>query len=100
MKDVCDGKSARLINDLGGFAFLHRFCTIEEQVAEFKKSEKTAGCAIGITGDWWDRLLELRKAGCDIFCLDVANGASTLVMEAIEKIKSMSYSEWYSEYVK
>ncbi len=86
MVDVCNGPVALKIRQYGGFAFLHRFCTIEEQVEQFKLSDRTAGCALGLV-DWMDRFKKLYVAGCRVFCIDVANGACETVKKIAKEIK-------------
>jgi IMP dehydrogenase len=85
MMDVCNGGVALKMSQLGGLGIIHRFLSIEDQVAEYLKAP-LSGCAIGVNGDSSDRLISLYHNGCRIFCIDVANGASTLVKEAIEEI--------------
>jgi IMP dehydrogenase/GMP reductase len=56
---------------------LHRFCDIETQVSIFNKIKDIsphAWCAIGLKEP--ARVEALRKAGCENFLLDVANGYS------------------------
>lgn len=76
MMDVCDGVFALKMRQLGGFGFIHRFQSIGNQVAEFYKSEKQGGCAIGLGDEGKERFDALYAAGCRYFCLDVANGAN------------------------
>lgn len=45
------------------------------------------GAAIGATGDFLERALELAKAGADALAIDTAHGHSVRVMEAIKKVK-------------
>jgi len=83
MKDVVSAKSAKIIMDAGAFAIHHRFCPVEEQVAAFKE-ESRAGCAIGLNDI--ERFGALHKEGCNIFCIDVANGANTNVTRFLNQI--------------
>ena len=46
-----------------------------------------AGAAIGATGDFLERAVELARAGVDVLGLDTAHGHSTRVMEAIRTVK-------------
>ncbi len=87
MKDVCDGNVAKEMNRLGGLGIIHRFLSIEDQVAEYNKCLDSA-CAIGINGDYFERFLGLYEAGCRLFCLDVANAGSIGVKQAAEKLES------------
>ena len=45
------------------------------------------GAAIGATGDFLDRAVELARANVDVLALDTAHGHSTRVMEAIRVVK-------------
>jgi IMP dehydrogenase len=45
------------------------------------------GAAVGATGDFLDRAIELADAKADILAIDSAHGHSTRVMEAIRQIK-------------
>lgn len=89
MKSVCNSTVAKIMAENGGFGIIHRFCSLEEQLEEYKSASNhynEVGCAIGINGDYYDRFTFLYDAGCRIFCLDVANGASARVKDAIESL--------------
>ena len=45
------------------------------------------GAAIGATGDYLDRAVELARANVDVLALDTAHGHSTRVIEAIRAVK-------------
>ena len=47
------------------------------------------GAAIGVTGDWQERLAALVEAGLDVAVIDTAHGHSTTVLKATEKAKSL-----------
>ena len=91
MKDVCDGKVALEMNRLGGLGIIHRFSSIEQQVKEFNIAGPNAFCAIGVNGDCIDRCNALQKAGCKLFCIDVANGASVLVEKILKTFTELSF---------
>src|SRR5712672_427568 len=46
------------------------------------------GAAIGATGDFLERALEMANAKVDVFAIDSAHGHSMLVVEAVKKVKS------------
>jgi IMP dehydrogenase len=46
------------------------------------------GAAIGATGDYVERAIELERCKVDVLAIDTAHGHSTRVMEAIRKIKT------------
>jgi IMP dehydrogenase len=83
MKDVCDWKVAKEIRRLGGIGILHRFCSIKEQLEEYRKVATECICAVGLND--FDRIDALYVEGCRYFCLDVANGANLKVKEALEE---------------
>ena len=83
MKDVCDAKVAKEIRRLGGIGVLHRFCSIEEQVHEYRSVADDCICAVGLNDI--PRVSALNLSGCEYFCLDVANGANVKVKESIEE---------------
>lgn len=85
MKDVCDGNLAKEIRRLGGLGLIHRFNSIPEQIEEYKKCPES-GCAIGINGDYLERFLELYKNGCRLFCVDIANGATSKLKSVIDNL--------------
>jgi IMP dehydrogenase len=98
MPDVCDGRMAGTLAVLRAMGIIHRFMSADNQVKEYEKASalatvtstlliKNIACAIGVTGDYLERLKKLYLAGCKLFCLDTANGANTQVEEAIISIR-------------
>lgn len=85
MKDVSDGHFCKKMMDYGAFGIIHRFSNIAEQVAQYRVAPG-AGCAIGINNDWFERFDALYNAGCSIFCLDIANGASINLEPVIKEL--------------
>jgi IMP dehydrogenase len=53
-----------------------------------KNGKLLVGASIGIVGDYMDRAKALIEAGCDILCIDVANGYNENVKNCIVNIKS------------
>ena len=54
-----------------------------------KDGRLLVGAAIGIVGDYLERATKLINAGCNILCIDVANGFNTKVANVIKEIKSL-----------
>jgi len=52
--------------------------------------ELLVGAAIGIVDDYYERAESLVKAGCNILCVDVANGFNKKVVEVIQKLKKLN----------
>jgi IMP dehydrogenase len=96
MDTVVSPASCEVLDKVGGFGILHRYCTIEESVTMFLDSvSRTTSqqrrvsnvmVAIGATGDYLERAEELYKAGCGLFCVDVAHGHHASVKLALEKL--------------
>lgn len=87
MVDVVNSDVAIKLGKLGGFAFLHRFCSIEDQIDEYltvSNNNIPCGCAIGISDEV--RFKHLYDYGCRYFVVDVANGANTNIKTFIESI--------------
>jgi len=94
MPDVCGTDMARALAQHGALGILHRFDSIEIQVAAFREaggksssSIAPVGAAVGVSGDYQARFRALYEAGCRIICLDTANGAHRQVSDAIGWIK-------------
>lgn len=64
-----------------------------QKKAEYPKATKDehgrlrVGAAIGATGDFLERAVELARANADVLGLDTAHGHSTRVMEAIKAVR-------------
>ena len=88
MDTVTGHKMALAMSRTGGLGVLHRYNTIEEQIAMFKKSDSKPAAAIGVTGDFVERAEALVEAGCKILCVDVAHGHHISVKKALHSLKS------------
>ena len=97
MPDVCSGQMAHRLAGVGCMGIIHRFQTIEQQVSEYTYTDtplrKMFACAIGVTGDYQERVRALYEQGCRIFCLDTANGANIMVKKAIQWIREFEYED-------
>jgi IMP dehydrogenase len=93
MDTVTETAMAHTMNKYGGLGIIHRYNTIDEQAklvrrcAHASKTENVAA-AIGVTGDFLDRAIELTKAGANILCVDVAHGHHAMMRYALEVLKN------------
>lgn len=92
MDTVTNSEVASIMRECGGTAVLHRYASIEDQKNEYLSipSEYSNGvfCALGVTGDWWERFQELYMAGCRYFCVDVAHGFHKQVGLAVARMST------------
>lgn len=91
MDTVTETSMVDAMNQAGGLGIIHRYNTIEQQVALVKDVPGAAflpvGAAIGATGDYFERAQALVEAGVCVICIDVAHGDHVVVREAMEKLK-------------
>ena len=94
MDTVMSPEVAAVLADSGAFGVLHRYCTIEESVNQFKKvldifktQTPNVMVAIGATGDYLERAQTLYEAGCRAFCVDVAHGHHVSVKNAVTQLR-------------
>jgi IMP dehydrogenase len=64
------------------------FYTNEKSACLDKHGRLCVGAAIGIVGDYLDRLDALVVSGVDLICVDVANGFNTNVIEVVCQIRA------------
>lgn len=95
MKDVCNGKVAKEMLNLGGLGIVHRFGSLQEQYQNcLHESGISSVYAIGINGDFKDRYRNLVEIGAKRFCIDVANSSSSYVKDAIKDLLEIKESQF------
>lgn len=90
MPDVCESDMAICLWNYGALGIIHRFMSKEEQLKSYKKvldSNADCGNSIGVNSDWQERYESLRELGCNVFCVDVANGFCSNVENVIKYLK-------------
>jgi len=94
MDTITGSKMAIKIRKLGGLGFLHRFCSIEDNISMYQRVRaESAEAVISIgTNEELNRFAALHEVGAKFFCVDVAHGHSKAVGELIGKIKSLDDS--------
>jgi len=91
MDTITETEMAIAMHKLGGVGILHRFVSIEEQVA-FVEKVKTAGAkilsaSIGVNTDFKERANALIKAGVNVMTIDIAHGHSSAMMDVMKWLK-------------
>jgi IMP dehydrogenase len=98
MDTVTESKMARSMAIAGGLGIIHRFCPIDKQVQMVQAVRShlyvmppdpvlSCGAAIGMSGDYYERAIELEKAGANLLCIDVAHGHHVMMIEALQKLR-------------
>lgn len=97
MDTVIGPVAAAVLDDMGGFAVLHRYCTVADSVKMYLstvekrqqqgKEKVNVMVAVGATGDYLERSSALYEAGCRAFCIDVAHGHHASVKAAIAEMR-------------
>ena len=91
MSTITESHMCNALRWIGGLGIIHRYNTIDFQakLLGFVGGDKNyKSAAIGVSGDYKERLSELCRIGLNIVCIDVAHGDHILVKNAIEMIKS------------
>lgn len=91
MDTITESDMAIAMNQLGAIGILHRFITIEQQVAEVTKLKNSGAtllsASIGVNDDFKDRAHALIKAGVNIVTIDIAHGHSIQMIETMKWLK-------------
>ncbi|MEO5668017.1 MAG: guanosine monophosphate reductase [Bdellovibrionota bacterium] len=89
MDTVTETAMANFIGSKGGSGVLHRFCSVEENVAMFKACNHTTFVSVGCSDKDLERVEALRAAGAQYFCVDVAHAHARYVGRMLKKIRDM-----------
>jgi IMP dehydrogenase len=89
MDTVTESEMANFMGSKGGMGALHRFCTIEENVAMFKQCRTSTFVSIGASERELQRVEALRDAGAQYFVIDVAHGHARYVGKTLKQMRDM-----------
>ena len=53
-----------------------------------EKGRLRVGAAVGVSGDFFERAIELERAGADVITIDTAHGYTSRVVESVRKLKT------------
>ena len=92
MDTVTGTDMAKTMWDFGGIGIIHRYNSIHDQCVLVKKSKndinRRVGAAVGVSGDFLDRAIELVKVGVDVLCVDVAHGHHAMMRHALQVLRN------------
>lgn len=89
MDTITESAMANFMSSKGGVGVLHRFMSIEENIAEFKKCTGIAFVSLGCTDAELERAKALSDAGANHFCIDVAHAHARYVGNTLKKLRAM-----------
>jgi IMP dehydrogenase len=93
MDTITEDAMADFIGGHGGMGVLHRFCTVEENLAMFQRCKLPVFCSVGTSEKEMERVEALRDAGAQYFCVDVAHGHAKYVGKMIKRMRQMLPNE-------
>ncbi|MBK8792805.1 MAG: guanosine monophosphate reductase [Holophaga sp.] len=93
MDTVTEDAMADFVGERGGIGVLHRFTSIEENVAMFKRCHYATFVSVGTAEAEMERVQALRDAGAQYFCVDVAHGHAKYVGKMIKRMRQMLPNE-------
>lgn len=89
MDTITEAPMANFMGGKGGIGVLHRFMSIEDNVAEFKRCQTQTFVSIGCSEKELERAEALRDAGAQYFCVDVAHAHAKYVGHTIKKLREL-----------
>ncbi len=87
MDSIMSPEMGEKIYEAGGIGVLHRYQSIEKQCKEAQATSGNVIAAVGVTGDYFERVSELVRHGVAGICIDVAHGHHDQVGRALEKLR-------------
>lgn len=85
MDTVTEVSMANTMAELGGLGIIHRYMSVEQQAAMV--STLTSAAAVGVSGDFKERVRSLKSAGIEIVCIDVAHGHHSMMESSLKYLK-------------
>lgn len=89
MDTITESTMANFMHEKGGIGVLHRFLSVEENIAEYKKCIGDVFVSIGCTEQELKRAEALRDAGALFFCVDVAHAHAKYVGKTLKNLRNL-----------
>ncbi|KTD11607.1 guanosine monophosphate reductase GuaC [Legionella gratiana] len=89
MDTITESAMANFMTSKGAMGALHRFMSVEENIAEFKKCSGIVFASVGCSTAELERAEALRDAGADYFCVDVAHAHAKYVGKTLKSLRQI-----------
>jgi IMP dehydrogenase len=89
MDTITESTMANFMSSKGAMGALHRFMSIEDNIADFKKCAGKVFVSVGCSDAELQRAEALRDAGADYFCVDVAHAHAKYVGKTLKNLRQM-----------
>ncbi len=89
MDTITEHRMANFIAERGGIGVLHRFMSIDRNVAEFRLCKGEVVVSIGCSSQDLQRVEALRDVGATKFCIDVAHAHAKYVGKTLKSMREM-----------
>lgn len=89
MDTITEHEMANFIAKKGGIGTLHRFMSIEENIAAFKKCSASTFVSVGCNERELERASALKDVGAEYFCLDVAHAHAKYVGTMLKRLREI-----------
>lgn len=89
MDTITESAMANFMQSKGGIGVLHRFLSIEDNIAEFKRCQGAVFVSVGCTQAELQRAEALRDAGATYFCVDVAHAHAKYVGKTLKSLRGL-----------
>jgi IMP dehydrogenase len=90
MDTITGSAMANFIGSKGGIGVLHRFMSIEENIAVFKACNNNTFVSVGCSEKELSRAEALRDAGAIYFCIDVAHAHAKYVGSMLKRLREIT----------
>lgn len=96
MSTITEAYMINALSNLNTLGIIHRYNTpqFQSKLVSFVQNEKFKSAAVGVSGDYKERLSMLVDEGLRFVCVDIAHGDHILMEKAIHYIKS-TYPELF-----
>ena len=89
MSTVTEAYMINALSNLETLGIIHRYNTVsfQRKLLSFVQNESYKSAAVGVSGDYKERLADLVGEGLKFVCIDIAHGDHILMKDAIAHIK-------------